>query len=462
MTFPRYMPTPFLLETPWGLTMKRSYLLPNTLLAFVLLAAASLQAHAQTPDWTPAGGFTNTMAVLATVSFDGQPPDSGDLLAAFVGNESRGVVSATNPGGGAYVFILSVGSNTNGETLTFKAYDASANAEHTLCESLVFRKDAFRGAPPGSPIAFMAATPAMPCALNWQAPTGFPESMIVNAKLLFAGATSTDAQDRVAAFVGGELRGVGARSGSVPEVFVMEVWGLAAGEVVTFRTYDQSSGQTYAPSRTESFSPGAVRGTAGAPVELSAANPIPVELIAFKAVRDGEAVLLRWQTASETNNAGFFVEREAGSGARAWEQVAFVEGWGTTTVPQAYQHRIEALAPGRHAFRLKQIDFDGAFEYSPVVEIEIEAPRTLALLPNYPNPFNPRTTLAFTLPNEGRAVLTVSDVLGRQVAVLFDGVAEAGRQHTVAFEAGSLATGLYVYTLAHGGRRVSRTLLLTK
>ncbi len=200
--------------------------------------------------------------------------------------------------------------------------------------------------------------------------------------------------------------------------------------------------------------------------EVTDANnvPLPVELVALTAQRDGEAVVLAWQTASETNNAGFEVQRRAVAESReaAWEALAFVEGAGTTTAPRAYTYQVEGLLPGRYAFRLKQIDFDGTFHYSPEVEVEIEVPRALSLLPNYPNPFNPATTITFTVPDAGRAVLRVYNALGQEVAVLYDGVAEAGKEHAVVFEAGTLATGTYVYVLEHGGRRLSSTLLLVK
>jgi hypothetical protein len=94
------------------------------------------------------------------------------------------------------------------------------------------------------------------------------------------------------------------------------------------------------------------------------AAPLPVELTSFEAQADGDAVVLRWTTLTETNNAGFEVEQRTDS---TWTQVGFAEGFGTTTEPRAYVYRIEAVAPGLHGFRLKQIDYDGGFAYSPEV-----------------------------------------------------------------------------------------------
>lgn len=98
------------------------------------------------------------------------------------------------------------------------------------------------------------------------------------------------------------------------------------------------------------------------------------------------------------------------------------------------------------------------------VEEEEEAvlPRTLTLLGNYPNPFNPSTQIGFAVPNTGRATLRVYNALGQQVAVLFDGMAEAGRQYTLSFQAGALSAGTYIYTLEVGGEVRSRKMALVK
>ena len=111
---------------------------------------------------------------------------------------------------------------------------------------------------------------------------------------------------------------------------------------------------------------------------------LPVELTSFAATADGGAVVLSWTTASETNNAGFEVEHRSGDAAgtamsSVWQRLAFVEGRGTAVEAQTYGFRAEGLAPGTHRFRLKQVDYDGVFEYSPEVEVVVEVPRRLAL-----------------------------------------------------------------------------------
>ena len=126
---------------------------------------------------------------------------------------------------------------------------------------------------------------------------------------------------------------------------------------------------------------------------VDAGGSIPVELARFDSVIDGTDVVLTWVTASETNNAGFAIERATNEWLEAdvpgsFEEIAFVTGAGTASVPHAYAWRDETLAPtASHAtYRLRQIDFDGAFALSPEVEVTLPAPSSLHLAAPYPNP----------------------------------------------------------------------------
>jgi hypothetical protein len=173
-------------------------------------------------------------------------------------------------------------------------------------------------------------------------------------------------------------------------------------------------------------------------------------------------VHLRWSTATETNNAGFELQlRDTGSAPQGWQPVDFIEGHGTTGEPHSYAYTVTGLPPGAHRFRLKQIDADGAFHYSPEVEIQLDLPGGFLISPPYPNPFTLRTELAYRLAASGPVRLAVYDALGRTVAVLVDRHQAPGH-HRVVFEAGSLPSGLYVYRLEAGARSESRTMLLVK
>ncbi len=161
------------------------------------------------------------------------------------------------------------------------------------------------------------------------------------------------------------------------------------------------------------------------------ADGLPVELTGFEALRDGVgSVLLRWQTSSESGNAGFGVERQDDTGDGAWREVAFVAGRGTTAEAHAYAYRVAALAPGTHRFRLRQVDLDGTARLSATVEAAIEAPDALWLAPPAPNPAATTTAVRYALTTAADDVRLVAyDLTGRLVAVLADGPA-GGRVRT--------------------------------
>ena len=192
---------------------------------------------------------------------------------------------------------------------------------------------------------------------------------------------------------------------------------------------------------------------------------VPVELVSFEAQVDGADVVLTWATASETNNAGFEVQRRDARddlAAGDWAVLAFVEGSGSTLEAQSYRHRIEALVPGRHVFRLKQIDFDGAFEYSPEVEVFVELPEAYLLTPPYPNPFNPEARFSLMVKRRQQVVVSVYDALGRRVQVLYAHVMEAEQARAFVFDAGDLPSGLYLVQAVGETFVATRTIMLIR
>ncbi len=176
-------------------------------------------------------------------------------------------------------------------------------------------------------------------------------------------------------------------------------------------------------------------------------DPIPVELTSFAAVADFGLVELSWITATETNNRGFEVQRSSG---KDFETIAFIEGHGTTTEPQAYSYSDRDVIAGSYSYRLKQIDFDGTFEYSNLIEVDVPLLKEFALEQNYPNPFNPSTQIAFRLAVDSKVSLKVFDVLGQEVATLVNSNFVAGG-HSVDFNASSLNSGVYLYRIEATG-----------
>ena len=110
---------------------------------------------------------------------------------------------------------------------------------------------------------------------------------------------------------------------------------------------------------------------------------------------------------------------------------------------------------------MKQIDFDGKFDYSNIASVILNRNKTFELLENYPNPFNPTTTISFTLPETEFVKLSVYNALGQEVAVLAKGVYEAGF-HTINFNASNLQSGVYIYKLESSEISISKKMILAK
>jgi V8-like Glu-specific endopeptidase len=171
---------------------------------------------------------------------------------------------------------------------------------------------------------------------------------------------------------------------------------------------------------------------------------VPVELTSFAAAVSGTDANLNWNTASETNNRGFDIERMTADGS--FEQIGFVPGFGTTTEPKSYTYVDSKLDAGNYSYRLKQIDYDGSFNYSDVIEVDVVTPATFALEQNYPNPFNPSTTIKFSIPVETDVRLNVYNTLGQEVAEIINSRLKEG-YYEAKFDAVDLTSGIYFYRL---------------
>ena len=187
---------------------------------------------------------------------------------------------------------------------------------------------------------------------------------------------------------------------------------------------------------------------------------IPVELAAFSISQSSEGVLLSWQTATETNNYGFQVQR-ADKSINNWSVIGFVPGAGTSSSPKQYSFLDTVPETGTiYFYRLKQVDTDGSFEYSPVREFKA-VPNEFALAQNFPNPFNPKTTIKFELKHETYVNIEVYDLLGKKVQVLVDRNLQAG-SHSVTLDASQMSAGTYFYKMSAGQYTRIRKMTLIK
>jgi len=196
---------------------------------------------------------------------------------------------------------------------------------------------------------------------------------------------------------------------------------------------------------------------------------LPVELSSFtsKVLKSG-GIKLDWRTETEVDNYGFEIEKSQKSKVKTqtsdkWEKIGFVEGHGNSNSPKEYTFTDNSAQYGNYAYRLKQIDTDGDFEYSKTIEVDAGLiPNGFVLEQNYPNPFNPITTIKFALAETQKAELRVFDLLGNEVATLFKGIADGGKIYEVVFDAENYSSGIYFYRLETANKTENRKMLLVK
>ncbi len=178
---------------------------------------------------------------------------------------------------------------------------------------------------------------------------------------------------------------------------------------------------------------------------------VPVELTSFTADVTENSVTLKWGTSTEKNNTGFEIERKFQNEFRS---IGFVSGFGTTTQPHQYSFTDNNLENGSYEYRLKQIDFDGSFNYSDVIKAEVNLVNRFSLEQNYPNPFNPSTKINFTLPADNFVNLSIYNLLGEKVAELINERMMAG-EYEREFTARNLPAGIYIANLRADGLNLS-------
>ncbi len=185
--------------------------------------------------------------------------------------------------------------------------------------------------------------------------------------------------------------------------------------------------------------------------ENQTSSVVPIEMAELCATRlANDEVDLMWRTLSETNNLGFAVER-AFQPDRGWQQIGFVTGQGTTSVPAIY-HFTDHPGPAPVLYyRLKQVDTNGETSYSSVVTVHSKVPQQYALAQNWPNPFNPTTVIEYHVAKPADIRIEIFNLLGEKVKtlvqekkdsgafrVLWDGTDDSGNK---------VSAGIYLYKM---------------
>jgi len=187
---------------------------------------------------------------------------------------------------------------------------------------------------------------------------------------------------------------------------------------------------------------------------------LPVELSSFTSSVSGNEVTLNWTTSSETNNARFEIERSSENSV--WIKAGYVNGNGTTTLTQNYSFTDRGLNTGVYNYRLKQIDYNGNFEYFNLNnEIIIGSPVQYELSQNYPNPFNPSTLINYSIPGSSSVKLVIYNALGSEISVLVNENQNPGN-YTVEWNAAGYPSGVYFYKLSAGSFSKIKKMTLLK
>lgn len=192
---------------------------------------------------------------------------------------------------------------------------------------------------------------------------------------------------------------------------------------------------------------------------------LPITLASFNLTCVNQTVELHWSTVTETENYGFYVQKS--DNMVDWTDIpsSFQPGYGTTVVPHAYSFTDATLPLGRY-YRLRQVDLDGTSHFSDAItgitSVATESvAKEFALNANYPNPFNPATTISFRLSRAAHTNITVYTLLGEHVATLADEILTAG-EHLVTWNPSTMSSGTYVCVLTSGSNVAVRKMSFVK
>jgi len=202
-------------------------------------------------------------------------------------------------------------------------------------------------------------------------------------------------------------------------------------------------------------------------------NPLPVELNTFSANVNDNSVTLKWQTQTEVDNYGFEIERKVSStqssvgsqSQNTWEKIGFIQGHGNSNSLKEYSFVDNTVLSGKYLYRLRQIDNDGNFKYSSIVEVT-SLPTKYSLGQNYPNPFNPSTIIKFGLPEASFVTLKVYNMLGQEIKTLVSGYNEAGN-YNIKWNGDNnfgnpVPNGTYIYRIISNNYVKSMKMILLK
>ncbi|HHG83397.1 MAG TPA: T9SS type A sorting domain-containing protein, partial [Bacteroidetes bacterium] len=202
-----------------------------------------------------------------------------------------------------------------------------------------------------------------------------------------------------------------------------------------------------------------IDGYAGDDCEFTAyrvGGSLPVVWSNFTANLDEKDVVLNWSTSLEINSKGFYIQRGRSMespemNAVRWENIGYVRGKGDNPNGHSYRYVDEDVEYIGETwfYRIQQVDFDGASDFTEVAEIEILGPEDSQLLQLYPNPAAQFVTVNFYAADHGQAKFRLYTLAG--VIVVEKNIRVAGQgNYFKDIPVGQLAPGLYIYNLSLG------------
>jgi hypothetical protein len=201
---------------------------------------------------------------------------------------------------------------------------------------------------------------------------------------------------------------------------------------------------------------------------VTSALTVPSGFIDFGAVWDslGNQVKISWGVNSEISINRYTVERSSGGVNFAEIGSVTAKGNTDTTARYSYYDNIGNLASAQ--YRIRQITNDGGQESTPVINFILTgvngdhfSPMTFELRQNFPNPFNPATTIQFQIPNSALTTLRVYDILGREISTILNQDLNAG-VHKINWDSAHVASGVYFYRLASGKYVDTKKMIVAK
>ncbi|WP_431212413.1 T9SS type A sorting domain-containing protein [Puia sp. P3] len=175
------------------------------------------------------------------------------------------------------------------------------------------------------------------------------------------------------------------------------------------------------------------------------AGSLPLTLIDFSALHTGNDAKLQWTTASEQNTSGFEIQRGDNSGDFATVGRMPAAGHSEATLHYNYTDRLPATATPAWFYRLKMVDLDGAFTYSPILKFNVSGPGPV--LSAWPNPFRGQLTVTLEAAEADKGRLSIRDPGGRLV-IGQDLSIQKGTNSIPLNSLGGLAKGVYLLNIA--------------